>query len=203
MREVKRSALVNKPPGELFALINDIESYPQFLPWVTHAQVLSRTPGQLIASIGVRQGALQGEFTTRNTLEPERSVRMQLLQGTVPHPRRRMAAHAHRRRRLPRRAQHALRLHEPRRGAAVRVEVRRHHRFAGRCVRGAGAGAPVTPVRAGKRCTVAYATRARQYLWQLALPPAATVADALAAARVVAHETEADSLGQRGGGHLR
>ena len=33
MREVKRSALVNKPPGELFALINDIESYPQFLPW--------------------------------------------------------------------------------------------------------------------------------------------------------------------------
>jgi ribosome-associated toxin RatA of RatAB toxin-antitoxin module len=81
MREVKRSALVAKPPGELFALINDIESYPQFLPWVTHAQVLSRSPTQLIARMGVRQGALQGEFTTRNTLEPERSVRMQLVSG--------------------------------------------------------------------------------------------------------------------------
>jgi ribosome-associated toxin RatA of RatAB toxin-antitoxin module len=81
MREVKRSALVDKPPGELFALINDIESYPQFLPWVTHAQVLSRSPTQLIARMGVRQGALQGEFTTRNTLEPERSVRMQLVSG--------------------------------------------------------------------------------------------------------------------------
>ena len=81
MREVKRSALVNKPPGELFALINDIESYPQFLPWVTHAKVLSRTPGELIATIGVRQGALHGEFTTRNTLQPDRSVRMQLVSG--------------------------------------------------------------------------------------------------------------------------
>jgi uncharacterized protein len=49
----------------------------------------------------------------------------------------------------------------------------------------------VTQLRAGKRCTVAYATRARQYLWQLELPPTATVADALAAARAVAHAGEA------------
>ncbi len=81
MREVKRSALVNKPPAELFALINDIESYPQFLPWCTHARVLSRTPAEIIATLGVRQGALHGEFTTRNTLEPDRRIHMQLMSG--------------------------------------------------------------------------------------------------------------------------
>ena len=81
MREVKRSALVNKPPAEVFALINDIESYPQFLPWCTHARVLSRTPEQIVATIGVRQGALQGEFTTRNTLDPDRSIRLELVSG--------------------------------------------------------------------------------------------------------------------------
>jgi ribosome-associated toxin RatA of RatAB toxin-antitoxin module len=81
MREVKRSALVNQPPARLYALINDIESYPQFLPWCSHASVASRTPGEIVATLGVRQGALQGEFTTRNTLEPERSVRMQLVSG--------------------------------------------------------------------------------------------------------------------------
>jgi ribosome-associated toxin RatA of RatAB toxin-antitoxin module len=81
MREVKRSALVNKPPAELFALINDIESYPQFLPWCTRAQVLSRTPAEIVATLGVRQGGLHGEFTTRNTLEPSRRVHMQLLSG--------------------------------------------------------------------------------------------------------------------------
>ena len=81
MREVKRSALVNKPPAELFALINDIESYPQFLPWCTHAQVVSRTPTEIVATLGVRQGGLHGEFTTRNTLEPDRRIHMNLVSG--------------------------------------------------------------------------------------------------------------------------
>ena len=81
MREVKRSALVNQSPARLFALINDIDSYPQFLPWCTHARVDSRTPREIVATIGVRQGARHGEFTTRNTLEPDRSVHMRLVDG--------------------------------------------------------------------------------------------------------------------------
>jgi ribosome-associated toxin RatA of RatAB toxin-antitoxin module len=81
MREVKRSALVNQSPAKLFALINDIESYPQFLPWCTHARVESRTPQEIVATIGVRHGALQAEFTTRNTLEADRSVHMRLVSG--------------------------------------------------------------------------------------------------------------------------
>jgi ribosome-associated toxin RatA of RatAB toxin-antitoxin module len=81
MREVKRSALVSQPPGRVFALINDIESYPEFLPWCTHARVLSRSPTEILATIGVRQGPLTGEFTTRNTLVNERSVHMQLVSG--------------------------------------------------------------------------------------------------------------------------
>ncbi|HEV2286414.1 MAG TPA: type II toxin-antitoxin system RatA family toxin [Steroidobacteraceae bacterium] len=81
MREVKRSALVNQPPARLYALINHIESYPQFLPWCSHASVAARTPQEIVATLGVRQGALQGEFTTRNTLEPDRSVHMHLVSG--------------------------------------------------------------------------------------------------------------------------
>jgi ribosome-associated toxin RatA of RatAB toxin-antitoxin module len=81
MREVKRSALVGQPPAKLFALINDIESYPQFLPWCTHTRVQSRTLREIVATLGVRQGALHGEFTTRNTLEADRSIRMELVSG--------------------------------------------------------------------------------------------------------------------------
>ncbi len=81
MREVKRSALVSQPPAKLFALINDIESYPQFLPWCTHTRVQSRTPREIVATLGVRQGALTGEFTTRNKLEPDRAVNMELVSG--------------------------------------------------------------------------------------------------------------------------
>ena len=81
MREVKRSALVNRSAAQLFALINDIESYPQFVPWCTHARVLSRTAQEIVATLGVRQGGLEGEFTTRNALEPEHAVRMHLVSG--------------------------------------------------------------------------------------------------------------------------
>jgi len=81
MREVKRSALVGQSPARLYELINDVESYPQFLPWCTHARVEARTPQEIVATIGVRQGALHGEFTTRNTLEADRSIYMRLVSG--------------------------------------------------------------------------------------------------------------------------
>jgi len=81
MREIKRSALVAQPPSRLFALINDIESYPRFLPWCTHARVLSRTEREIVATVGVKQGPLHGEFTTRNELEPDQRILMHLVSG--------------------------------------------------------------------------------------------------------------------------
>jgi uncharacterized protein len=47
-----------------------------------------------------------------------------------------------------------------------------------------------------KRCIVAWATRERQLLWTLELPAAATVADALEAARQAARAAPADSRGE-------
>jgi ribosome-associated toxin RatA of RatAB toxin-antitoxin module len=81
MREVKRSALVAQPPSRMFALINDIESYPAFVPGCTHASVKSREPGAIVATLGVRKGPMQAEITTRNTLEQDRRVHMSLVEG--------------------------------------------------------------------------------------------------------------------------
>ncbi|HEY1890220.1 MAG TPA: type II toxin-antitoxin system RatA family toxin [Steroidobacteraceae bacterium] len=81
MREVKRSALVAQPSSRLFALINDIESYPRFVPWCTHARVESRTEREIVATIGVKKGPLHGEFTTRNELEPDKQILMHLVSG--------------------------------------------------------------------------------------------------------------------------
>ena len=81
MKEVRRSALVAQPPQRMFALINDIESYPQFLPWCTRAQVQSRSDREIIASVEVRRGALHSQFTTRNELEADRRIRIRLVSG--------------------------------------------------------------------------------------------------------------------------
>src|ERR1700730_3100991 len=81
MREIQHSALVAQPPARLFALINDIESYPSFIPWCTHAKVLSKSDREIVATIGVRQGPLRSEFTTRNQLEQDRRILMSLVTG--------------------------------------------------------------------------------------------------------------------------
>jgi ribosome-associated toxin RatA of RatAB toxin-antitoxin module len=81
MREIKHSALVAQPPRRLFDLINDIDSYPSFIPWCTHAKVLSRSDREIVATIGVQRGPLQSEFTTRNELDPDRRILMHLVTG--------------------------------------------------------------------------------------------------------------------------
>jgi len=81
MAVVQKSILVGYSAEQMFALVDAVEEYPQFLPWCTHTRVQSRTPQEIIATLGVRQGALHGEFTTRNTLETDRSIKMDLVSG--------------------------------------------------------------------------------------------------------------------------
>jgi ribosome-associated toxin RatA of RatAB toxin-antitoxin module len=65
----------------MFELINDVESYPQFVPGCTHARVETRSPKEIVATLWVRQGLLHAQFTTRNELEPDRRIHMRLVRG--------------------------------------------------------------------------------------------------------------------------
>lgn len=76
-----REALVGAPQARLFALISDVERYPEFVPGCTYARIESRSAQEVVATIGVRRGALRTEFTTRNELEPERRISMHLVRG--------------------------------------------------------------------------------------------------------------------------
>jgi ribosome-associated toxin RatA of RatAB toxin-antitoxin module len=81
MREVKRSALIAESPARMYALINDIERYPEFVPWCAAARVDSRKEGEVVATLNIKRGPLRAEFTTRNLLEPDRRVLMQFVSG--------------------------------------------------------------------------------------------------------------------------
>src|SRR4249919_1852615 len=81
MREVKRTALVAEPPGRMYSLINDIERYPEFVPWCTAARIVERKEAEVVATLNIKRGPLKAEFTTRNLLERDRRVLMQLVSG--------------------------------------------------------------------------------------------------------------------------
>jgi ribosome-associated toxin RatA of RatAB toxin-antitoxin module len=81
MREVKRTALIAETPARMYQLVNDIERYPEFLPWCTAARVESRKDGEVVATLTIKRGPLNAQFTTRNLLEADQRVLMQFVSG--------------------------------------------------------------------------------------------------------------------------
>lgn len=85
MRRVNRSAIVPYTADAMFALVNDIASYPRFLPWCRNAKVLESSPRQVTASLELSRGGVHKWFTTLNHLEPGRRIDMTLLDGPFKH----------------------------------------------------------------------------------------------------------------------
>jgi ribosome-associated toxin RatA of RatAB toxin-antitoxin module len=81
MREVKRSALVPYTAEQMFALVEDIERYPQFLPWVSAAQLLERTPQAVVGRLEMHRAGMREVVTTRNELTPPREITLVLVAG--------------------------------------------------------------------------------------------------------------------------
>ena len=81
MREVVRSALVGFSAAQIYALIIDVERYPEFLPWCVAARLEERAAESMVASLSIRRGLLRAEFTTRNVMQPDRSVSLTQVRG--------------------------------------------------------------------------------------------------------------------------
>jgi len=78
---IERSALVHYSPAEMYALVNDVASYPAFLPWCRSAKVLESSASEMTASIEIAKGMLNRSFTTHNTLEPPQRIELTLVDG--------------------------------------------------------------------------------------------------------------------------
>jgi ribosome-associated toxin RatA of RatAB toxin-antitoxin module len=81
MQVVERSALVTYTAAQMFALVNDVARYPEFLPWCVSARVEDVSADERIAALKVARGVLETEFTTRNTLQQNANIHMQLMHG--------------------------------------------------------------------------------------------------------------------------
>lgn len=81
MREVKRSAIVPYSATQMYDLVADVERYPEFLPWCTAAEVLSREGEDVTAKLALARGRASAQFTTRNRLVAGEYLEMRLLEG--------------------------------------------------------------------------------------------------------------------------
>jgi ribosome-associated toxin RatA of RatAB toxin-antitoxin module len=81
MKTVEKSVLIWYSATEMFALVADVERYPEFLPWCDSAHILNSDPAGATAQVGISLGALRQSFTTRNTHEADRRIGMELVAG--------------------------------------------------------------------------------------------------------------------------
>jgi len=65
----------------MYALVNNIEDYPDFLTWCKTAQVTDETDTHLQATVAVEVGKIKQSFSTENTMQPGRRITMQLVEG--------------------------------------------------------------------------------------------------------------------------
>jgi ribosome-associated toxin RatA of RatAB toxin-antitoxin module len=81
MKTVHKSVLIWYSAAEMFALVTDVASYPQFLPWCDRAGVVEEDADGMTARVGISFAGLSQSFTTRNTHVKDRKVSLKLVDG--------------------------------------------------------------------------------------------------------------------------
>ncbi|MCS3433929.1 type II toxin-antitoxin system RatA family toxin [Klebsiella sp. BIGb0407] len=81
MPQISRTALVPYSAEQMYLLVNDVKSYPQFLPGCSGSRILDESASQMMAAVDVSKAGISKTFTTRNILVSNQSIIMQLVDG--------------------------------------------------------------------------------------------------------------------------
>jgi ribosome-associated toxin RatA of RatAB toxin-antitoxin module len=81
MPTVLKSVLVDRPAATMFALVDAVERYPEFLPWCSAARVEERTAQVTRARIDVDYHGLATHFSTLNRKRAPERMDLELVEG--------------------------------------------------------------------------------------------------------------------------
>jgi ribosome-associated toxin RatA of RatAB toxin-antitoxin module len=85
VNKINRSAIVPYSQEQMFRLVTDISSYPEFLPWCSEAEIIDSDQSETTAKLFIRFKGVRQSFTTRNiNRRPDRII-MQLVDGPFSH----------------------------------------------------------------------------------------------------------------------
>jgi len=85
MAVVQKSVLVGYSAEQMFALVDAVEEYPQFLPWCGGVEVKQRSESGLVATVNINFHGVHQSFTTENTNTPPTQMKMKLISGPFKH----------------------------------------------------------------------------------------------------------------------
>ncbi len=82
---INQSKIINYTAKQMYDLVDNIKSYPEFLPWCNKTYEIERNRQSVIATIEIMKSGIKKSFTTKNILTPNKSVVMELVTGPFKH----------------------------------------------------------------------------------------------------------------------
>lgn len=70
---------------QMYALVEEVDAYPDFLPWCTGVIVHSRNAEEIDATLELERGSIRKSFRTRNSLQPGKAMKLELIGGPFKH----------------------------------------------------------------------------------------------------------------------
>lgn len=81
MALTEKSVLVEYSAARMYALVDDVGRYPEFLPWCGEAEILSREDNVVHAAITIDFRGIRQRFSTENRLQEPELIEMKLIDG--------------------------------------------------------------------------------------------------------------------------
>jgi len=83
MPQFSEKKILPYTPEQVYALVVDVARYPEFLPWCIGARVYNRRPEAFDADVMIGFKMFREKFTSRVTVSPNESVRVDYIKGPM------------------------------------------------------------------------------------------------------------------------
>lgn len=85
MNVVQKTVLVMHSAQQMYALVDAVEDYPQFLPWCGGVDLLERNDSKTSATLHINYHGIKQHFTTQNNKTFPHHMVIQLKDGPFKH----------------------------------------------------------------------------------------------------------------------
>ncbi len=86
MTQLNHSETTRFSPEQIFALVKDVPSYPQFIPWCKGARILEyESENVFLAELVIGFKGITERYTSRVTLTPHSAIRAEMVKGPFHH----------------------------------------------------------------------------------------------------------------------
>ena len=81
MKKIHKEEEINVDVKTIFNLINEVENYPNFLPWCTKTEVTKESENINTGKIYISKSFINWSFSTKNTIDMNKSITLSLIDG--------------------------------------------------------------------------------------------------------------------------